>query len=170
MVDRGMEDKIRRRGGGILLCMVKGQRVSESTLAFSASHEACRRMAAFRLQLARSSIRPANGGKTSASLHGPLHPCAPLARSPGSRGSTPCASRGTCCATAVKPRPSFMSPYAPARQRRAVRKRTQSATTVMSEPNHFSEMATREPSAFISFRMSCTLSRRARSSLRKPMP
>ena len=60
-----------------------------------------------------------------------------------------------------------LRPCAPAH---AVRKRTQSATTVMSEPNHFSEMAAREPSAFISFRMSCTLSRRARSSLRKPMP
>ena len=117
MVDRGMEDKIRRKGGGILLCMVKGQRVSESTLAFSASHEACRRMAAFRLQLARSSTRPANGGKTSVSLRGPLHPCAPLARSPESRGTTPCASRGTLRATAVKPRPAFMSPEQPRAQR-----------------------------------------------------
>ena len=98
-------------------CNTKGQRDFISTLAFSASHEACRRMAAFRLQLARSSTRPASGGKTSVSLRGPLHPCAPLARSPESRGTTPCASRGTCCATAVKPRPSFMSPYAPARQR-----------------------------------------------------
>ena len=38
-----------------------------------------------------------------------------IARSPGSRGTAPCASRGTCRATAVKPRPSRMSPYTPAR-------------------------------------------------------
>ena len=38
-----------------------------------------------------------------------------IARSPGSRGTAPCASRGTCRATAVKPRPSRIPPYAPAR-------------------------------------------------------
>ena len=38
-----------------------------------------------------------------------------IARSPGSRGTAPCASRGICRATAVKPRPSRMSPYTPAR-------------------------------------------------------
>ena len=86
MVDRGMEDKIRRRGGGILLCMVKGQRVSESTLAFSASHEARRRMAVFAVQLAGICTRPA--------------------------------SREARCRAAVKPRPSCMSPYAPARTTR----------------------------------------------------
>ena len=169
MVDRGMEDKIRRRGGGILLCMVKGQRVSESTLAFSASHEACRRMAAFRLQLARSSTRPASGGKTSVSLRGPLHPCAAGAQS-GVKGYYPLREPWhLLCHGGKTPAKLHVSlrPCAPAH---AVRKRTQSATTVMSEPNHFSEMAAREPSAFISFRMSCTLSRRARSSLRKPMP
>ena len=32
MVDRGMEDKIRRRGGGILLCMVKGQPEADAGL------------------------------------------------------------------------------------------------------------------------------------------
>ena len=166
MVDRGMEDKIRRRGGGILLCMVKGQRVSESTLAFSVSHEACRRIAAFRLQLARSSTRPASGGKTSVSLRGPLHPCAPS----GVKGYYPLREPWhLLCHGGKTPAKLHVSlrPCAPAH---AVRKRTQSATTVMSEPNHFSEMAAREPSAFISFRMSCTLSRRARSSLRKPMP
>ena len=53
----------------------------------SASHEACRRMAAFSIQLTESHTEPA--------------------------------SHGACCATAVKPRPSRMSLYTPARQRRA---------------------------------------------------
>ena len=56
----------------------------------SASHEACRRMAAFSIQLTES--------------------------------HTELASRGACCATAVKPRPSRTSIYAPARRWRAVRK------------------------------------------------
>ena len=53
----------------------------------SASHEACRRMAAFSIRLTESHTEPA--------------------------------SHGACCATAVKPRPSRMSLYPSARQRRA---------------------------------------------------
>ena len=55
----------------------KGQRGFDFTLAFIASHEACRRMAVFTIQFAGSRTRPA--------------------------------SRGTCRATAVKPRPTHMS-------------------------------------------------------------
>lgn len=95
----------------------------KSTLAFGSSHEARRRMAAFSIQLTRKPHRtseprgPSPSGGISQSIHmSPYAPAHPR-RSPGSRGTTPCASRGTCCATAVKPRPSFMSPYAPARQR-----------------------------------------------------
>ena len=85
-----------------------------------------------------------SGGKTPASIHVSRAPCAPMARSPGSRGTTPCASRearcraavwprqpagsrtrpasrGTLRATAVNPRPAFMSPEHPARLRRAAR-------------------------------------------------
>ena len=43
-------------------------------------------------------------------------------------------------------------------------------TTVISSVNHFLQISAREPSFFISIRISCTLSRRATSSLRKPMP
>ena len=71
------------------LCRDKSQQVFEKMWAFAASHEACRRMAVYAMQLAGSRTRPA--------------------------------SRGTCCATAVKPRPSRMSPECPARHRRAVR-------------------------------------------------
>ena len=85
-----------------------------------------------------------HGGKTPAKPHVSLHPCAPMARSLGSRGTAPCASHETFCRVAVctgqpagihtrpasreacrraavKPRPSRMSPYAPARPWRAVR-------------------------------------------------
>ena len=77
----------------VYFCNAKGQREFEFTLAFVASHEACRRMAVYTMQLAGSRTRPA--------------------------------SRGTCRATAVKPQPTRMSPYAPARLRRAVRKGAQ---------------------------------------------
>ena len=50
---------------------------------------------------------------------------APYGRGVGCRGSPPAASRGTCRATAVKPQPTRMSPYAPARLRLAVRKGAQ---------------------------------------------
>ena len=59
----------------------------ESRWPFSASHEACRRMAVFSIQLTRSYIKPA--------------------------------SREARCRAAVTPQPSHMSPYAPARPRRA---------------------------------------------------
>ena len=68
-------------------CNKKGQHGFKSMLSFFASHEACRRMAAFSIQLTES--------------------------------HTELASRGACCATAVKPRPSRMSFYPPARQKRA---------------------------------------------------
>ena len=71
-------------------CNKKGQHGFKSMLSFFTSHEACRRMAAFSIQLTES--------------------------------HTELASRGACCATAVKPRPSRMSIYAPARRWRAVRK------------------------------------------------
>ena len=41
-------------------CNAKGQRDFKSTLAFLASHEACRRMAVFSIQLAGSYTRPAS--------------------------------------------------------------------------------------------------------------
>ena len=78
-----------------------------------------------------------HGGKIPAKPHVPLRPCAAPPRSPGCRGSPPAASRrvcrltavcirqqtgnrtrpasrGTCCATAVKSRLSPMSYYGPA--------------------------------------------------------
>ena len=84
-----------------------------------------------------------HGGKTPANLLSLERP-APYGRGVGCRGSPPAAShearcrmaafpvqlavyharpasRGTRRATAVKPRPTVMSPYAPARLRRAVR-------------------------------------------------
>ena len=113
-------------------CNAKGQRDFISTLAFSASHEACRRMAVFSTQLTRKLHQTrepwhlsCHGGKIPANPHVLLHPCAAPPRSSGSRGTAPCASRGTCRATAVKPQPTRMSPYAPARLRRAVRKGAQ---------------------------------------------
>ena len=42
-----------------------------------------------------------------------------IARSPGSRGTAPCASREACRRAAVKPRPTGISPYAPARTARS---------------------------------------------------
>ena len=68
---------------------IKCQRGFKSTLAFTMSHEAFRRMAVCTVQLTGNHTRPA--------------------------------SRGTFRATAVKSRPSRMSPYAPARLRRAGR-------------------------------------------------
>ena len=91
-------------------CNAKDQRDFISTLAFSASHEACRRMAVFSTQLTRKLHQTrepwhlsCHGGKIPANPHVLLHPCAAPPRSSGSRGTAPCASRGTCCATAVKP-------------------------------------------------------------------
>ena len=70
----------------------------KSTLAFGSSHEARRRMAAFSIQLTRKPHRTSeprglspSGGIFAANSHVSLCPCAPQARSPGSRGTTPCA-------------------------------------------------------------------------------
>ena len=123
----------------VYFCNTKGQRDFKSTLAFLASHEACRRMAVYTRQLAGSRTRPASreaccraavasqpsrmspdqpraqrarsgvqgvtpcqtreprgplpsGGKTPAKPHVSRVPCAPMARSPGSR-----AARGSAC-------------------------------------------------------------------------
>ena len=74
----------------------KGQREIQSTLAFSASHEACRRMAVFAVQLAGSHTRPASrearrraAVKPRSTRMSPYAPCAAKPRSPGSRGTTP---------------------------------------------------------------------------------
>ena len=69
----------------------------KSTLAFGSSHEARRRMAAFSIQLTRKPHRtseprgPSPSGGISQSIHmSPYAPAHPR-RSPGSRGTTPCA-------------------------------------------------------------------------------
>ena len=113
----------------------KGQREIKSTLALFASHEARRRMAVERSKSAFLRALCAHSAQSGVKGHCPLREprglspsggkpaikllsserSARIARSPGSRGTAPCASRGTCRATAVKPRPSRMSPYTPAR-------------------------------------------------------
>ena len=99
----------------------------KSTLAFGSSHEARRRMAAFSIQLTRKPHRtseprgPSPSGGISQSTHmSPYAPARPR-RSPGSRGTTPCASREARRRAAVSSQSIHMSPYAPARRRRAVR-------------------------------------------------
>ena len=112
-------------------CNAKCQRDFKSTLAFLVSHEACRRMAVFSIQLAGSYTRPASREARCRAAVSPqpsrisLECPAPYGRGVGCRGSPPAASRGTCRATAVKPQPTRMSPYAPTRLRRAVRKGAQ---------------------------------------------
>ena len=115
-----------------------------------ASHEARRRMAVWTRQQTGSRARPASREALRRAAVKPrpssMSPYAPArtARSPGLRGAAPCAShearrrmavwarqqtgsrarpasRGTCRATAVKPQPTCMSLYAPARPWRAVR-------------------------------------------------
>ena len=44
-----------------------------------------------------------HGGKTQINRHVSLYPCEPKARSPGSRGTTPCASHEARCRAAVTP-------------------------------------------------------------------
>ena len=117
---------------------------------FEASHEAHRRMAVWARQQTGSRARPASREALRRAAVKPrpssMSPYAPArtARSPGSRGSAPCAShearrrmavwarqqtgsrarpasRGTCRATVVKPQPTCMSLSAPARPWRAVR-------------------------------------------------
>ena len=75
-------------------CSAKSQHGFKSMLAFSASHEACRRMAVFLIQLTGKLHQTGepwhlscHGGKTSTNPHVPLHPCAPVARSP--KGAQP---------------------------------------------------------------------------------
>ena len=69
----------------------------KSTLAFGSSHEARRRMAAFSIQLTRKPHRTSeprglspSGGISQSSHMSPYAPARPR-RSPGSRGTTPCA-------------------------------------------------------------------------------
>ena len=73
-------------------CSTKGQRDFKSTLTFVASHEACRRMAAFPNSTIRNPHQTGepghlsgHGGKTPANPHVPLRPCAAMPRSPGCR-------------------------------------------------------------------------------------
>ena len=85
-------------------CNTKGQRDFISTLVFVASHEARCRMAAFSIQQTRKphqtreprGLSP-SGGKTQAKPHIPLRPCAPMARSPGVQGVTPCYTVRVSC-------------------------------------------------------------------------
>ena len=74
----------------------KASVVSNPRWPFYASHEACRRMAVFLIQLTGKLHQTGepwhlscHGGKTPANLHISLRPCAPKARSPGCRGSPP---------------------------------------------------------------------------------
>ena len=128
----------------------KASVVSNPCWPFEASHEAHRRMAVWARQQTGSRARPASREALRRAAVKPrpssMSPYAPArtARSPGSRGTAPCASheahrrmavfamqlagictrpasRGTCRATAVKPQPTCMSLYAPARPLRAVR-------------------------------------------------
>ena len=71
-------------------CKGKGQREAKFTLAFLASHEACRRMAVYAIQAAGSRVRPASreacrraAVASRPSRMSPEQPCAPVARSPG---------------------------------------------------------------------------------------
>ena len=91
-------------------CNAKGQHGFLSTLAFLASHEACCRMAVFFIQLTGKPHQTGepwhlscHGGKTPAKLHVTLFPCAPAQRRVQGFSPARPASRGTCCATAVKP-------------------------------------------------------------------
>ena len=85
-------------------CNTKGQRDFISTLVFVASHEARCRMAAFSIQQTRKPHQTGeprgpspSGGKTPAKPHIPLRPCAPMARSPGVQGVTPCYTVRVSC-------------------------------------------------------------------------
>ena len=100
-------------------CNTKDQRVFFHTLAFIASHEARRRMAVFAVQLAGICTRPASREALRRAAVKPrptgISPYAParIARSPGSRGTAPCASREACRRAAVKPRPTCFPSSAP---------------------------------------------------------
>ena len=83
----------------VYFCNTKGQRDFKSTLAFLASHEACRRMAVFAMQPAGSRTRPASleaccraAVVSRPSRMSPEQPRALWARS-GVQGVTPCQTR-----------------------------------------------------------------------------
>ena len=107
-------------------CNAKGQRDFKSTLAFLVSHEACRRMAVFSIQLAGSYTRPASREACCRAAVSPqpsrISPeCpAPYGRGVGCRGSPPAASREACCRAAVKPRPTCFPSSTPAPYGRGV--------------------------------------------------
>ena len=95
------------RRGLNFFCNTKCQREFLSTLAFLASHEACRRMAVFSIQLTRNPYQTGeprglspSGGNSAANLLSLVCP-APIGRGMGSRGTAPCASRRACRLTAV---------------------------------------------------------------------
>ncbi len=78
-------------------CNTKGQRGFISTLAFFASHEARRRMAVYAMPTSRKLHQTGepwhpscHGGKAPAKPHVSRRPCAPMARSSGVQGVTPC--------------------------------------------------------------------------------
>ena len=111
-----------------IFAMQKASVGSNPRWLFYASRRACRPTAVFSTQLTRKLHQTrepwhplCHGDKSPANPHVLLHPCAAPPRSSGSRGTAPCASRGTCRATAVKSQPIRMSSYTPARLRRAVR-------------------------------------------------
>ena len=104
----------------------KSQRGFKSTLAFSASHEARRRMAVFAVQLAGICTRPASREALRRAAVKPrptgISPYAParIARSPGSRGTAPCASREACRRAALAPQPTRFPSCSPAPAGRGV--------------------------------------------------
>ena len=132
-----------------------GRDVGSRGTAPCASHEACRPTAIFSIQLAGSYTRPASRGTRRATAVKPRPSSMSVERPPRpmdamwGQGALPLvramrpvaewrsflfnkqgkhtrpASREARCRAAVKPRPSSMSPYAPARLWRAVRKGAQ---------------------------------------------
>ena len=104
-----------------------GWRILETMLACGASRETFRRAAVCTGQSAEDHIRPASRGTCRATAVTSQPSCfptstpAPEGCGVGSRDTAPCASREACRRAAVKPRPTRMSLYAPARHRRAVR-------------------------------------------------
>ena len=68
-------------------------------LTFIASHEVCRRIAVFSIQLTRNPCQTGepwhllcHGGKTPANLYVPLAPCAPAGAQSGVQGLSPCSA------------------------------------------------------------------------------
>ena len=106
-------------------CNAKGQREIKITLAFVASHEACRRMAVWVGHQTGSYARPASreARRRAAVIPRPTgfptSSPAPYGRGVGCRGTTPArpASREARCRAAVSLRPSRMSREQPRAQR-----------------------------------------------------